>query len=339
MPPAQLSSPPATTIWPADFRRVPADDWVSSPIEDLAAKYDTVEQHGWYRNLDPTVAALLAELAPGSILLDYSGGTGILAARLLHALPELPFGILIADASPKFLRLALEKLGKEERVAFRLLHYLKAERRLETVTEVLSAGLLARGVDTITSTNAIHLYYDLEETLTSWRQVLKAGGRAFIQSGNIGLPRLPAGAWIIDATVEAIHHAAVARVESDVAFRPYRAVIRDPERLAAYTALRRKIFLPVRPLDFYLGALRAAGFNRLEVEHRSLDAAVDDWRDFLSAYHEGVLGWVGGVARIESREPPPEALVDRHSLLALAMNDVFAGRQSFQAVWTYITAG
>ncbi|MFI5402501.1 MAG: hypothetical protein ACHQ1G_06155 [Planctomycetota bacterium] len=37
--------------WPAGFARVLDEPWVSGPIESLALKYDTVETHGWYRNL------------------------------------------------------------------------------------------------------------------------------------------------------------------------------------------------------------------------------------------------------------------------------------------------
>ena len=46
----------------------------------------------------------------------------------------------------------------------------------------------AHGVDAISSTNAIHLYYDLEDTLRSWTRVLKPGASCFVQSGNIGNP-------------------------------------------------------------------------------------------------------------------------------------------------------
>ena len=184
--------------WPPGFSRIPPDAWVEQPPETLALKYDTVQDHGWYRNLDRTVDDLAAALGPGDILLDYSGGTGILAERLLHALPDLASGILIVDASPKFLRVALEKLGGDERVAFRLIRYLKEERRLETVQEVVGEPLLRRGVDAVASTNAIHLYYDLDDTLRSWHDLLVPGGRAFVQSGNIGVAEVPEGCWIID---------------------------------------------------------------------------------------------------------------------------------------------
>ena len=192
-------------IWPQSFRRIPDDDWVGQRAETLALTYDTVQDHGWYRNLDPTVERVAQELEAGDVLLDYSGGTGILAERLLSRLPDEEIGILIVDASPKFLRVALEKLGGDERVAFRLIRYLKDERRLQTVQEVVEAPLLERGVDAVASTNAIHLYYDLEDTLRSWRGVLRPGGRAVVPSGNIGVPALPGGSRLIVQTVAAIN--------------------------------------------------------------------------------------------------------------------------------------
>ena len=108
-------------------------------------------------------------------------------------LVKLDCSLKIVDASPKFLRVALSKLGDDERVAYRLIAYVKEERRLQTVQEVVDQSLLERGVDWISSTNAIHLYYDLEDTLRSWKQVLRSGGRAFVQSGNIRNPAFLSG--------------------------------------------------------------------------------------------------------------------------------------------------
>lgn len=326
------------SLWPAGFERVPGEEWTCSPIEALARNYDSVENHGWYRNLDPTVRDLTEYLRDGHLLLDYSGGTGILAQRLLQELPGRRFGILIADSSPKFLRLALEKLGGSERLAFRLIHYLKSEKRLQLVEEAVGEVLVERGVDAIVSTNAIHLYYDLEDTLRSWRRVLRPGGRVFVQSGNIGRPDLPAGAWIIDETVEAIHRQAMEIVRRDAAWAAYRGVLSDAERLAAYDGLRRKFFLPVRPLSYYLETLRAAGFEIVGERCERIEAAVGDWRDFLAAYHEGVLGWIGGSARIEGAEPAADAVRDRQQILTQAMHETFEGRDDFDAAWTYITA-
>jgi SAM-dependent methyltransferase len=331
-------APPLSSPWPPGFARVPDEDWVRRPPEELALRYDTVQDHGWYRNLDRTVAQLAAALRPGDLLLDYSGGTGILAGRLLEELPERGFGILIVDSSAKFLRVALEKLGGHERVAFRLIRYLKEKRRLQTVQEVVGPELLERGVDAVSSTNAIHLYYDLEDTLRSWHDLLRPGRRAFVQSGNIGVAELPTGTWIIDETVDAIHAAAVELVRGEEAYAPYRRVLDDPERMAAHEALRRKFFLPVRPLQHYLDALADAGFRTLEVEQLPVEAHVDQWHEFLAAYHEGVLGWVGGSPRVEGVEPAPGAVADRLRLLREATGHAFGGRASFRAVWTYLTA-
>ncbi|HUQ21932.1 MAG TPA: class I SAM-dependent methyltransferase [Gaiellaceae bacterium] len=323
--------------WPPGFERVPDDDWVAKRAETLAQTYDTVQNHGWYRNLDPTIAQLAAHLRPGDLVLDYSGGTGILAQRLLSELPDPSVGILIVDASPKFLRVALEKLGGDERVAFRLIRYLQEERRLQTVQEVVAGALLERGFDAVASTNAIHLYYDLEDTLGSWREALRVGGRVFVQSGNIGVPDLPPGKWIIDETVEAINAAATELVRSEERYAEYRTALEDPARRAAYDDLRRKFFLPVRSLQHYRSALERAGFEVVRVEHVTIAADTQEWTEFLGAYHEGVLGWVGGSERIEGRAPTEQAVSDRLRLMRESVDRVFQGG-SFEAVWTYIEA-
>ena len=92
------------------------------------------------------------------MLIDYSGGTGILVDRLLLRLADRQVGAMIVDSSPKFLRVALDRFRDNERVAFRVLRYLKGEKRLELLDEVVDPVLVERGVDAITSTNAIHLY-------------------------------------------------------------------------------------------------------------------------------------------------------------------------------------
>jgi len=107
--------------WPAGFERVPDEDWTRQPLDTFGLQYDTVEQHGWYRNLDPTVEDLARHLDEGQILVDYSGGTGILLDRLLLRIFDRQVGMLIADSSPKFLRVGLDKFRDDERVAVRLL--------------------------------------------------------------------------------------------------------------------------------------------------------------------------------------------------------------------------
>ena len=326
------------SLWPPGVARIPEEDWVRAPVEELALKYDTVEHHGWYRNLDCTVRDIERFVAPGQLIVDYSGGTGILTGRLLEEVRERRFGVMIVDASPKFLRLALEKLGRHERVAFRLIRYLKPEKRLQLLQEVFEPALLARGLDAVVSTNAIHLYYDLPETLRSWAAVLRPGGGVFIQSGNIGRSDMPSGSWIIDETVEAIHEAAVSLVHERQAFAAYRSALDDPERMRRYDGLRRRFFLPVRPVEFYVLELERAALHVLDVASQAIEAHVDQWYEFLATYHEGVLGWVGGSAKVDGQEPAPEAVRDRLRLLHEAMERVFGGASSFKAIWTYINA-
>lgn len=318
-------------VWPPDVPRIPDDDWVARPAEELARTYDAVRKHGWYRNLDPTVERLTELLREGDILLDYSGGTGILAERLLPSLGAT--GVLIVDASPKFLRVALEKLAGDARVAFRLIRFLDEPRRLQTLQEALEPPLLERGVDAISSTNAVHLYDDLDRTLRSWRELLRPRGRLHVQSGNIGVADIPAGTWIIDETVEAISAAAERIVRAEERWAAYRDGIGDPR----YAALRRKFFLPVRPLEHYLEALESTGFTIERVEHRTIEAKTADWAAFLATYHEGVLGWVGGSERVEGEPPAAAAVADRLALLRLAAEEVFAA-PSFETVWTYLDA-
>ena len=327
-----------TFSWPAGFDRIPSEDWAHSPLGELAQKYDTVETHGWYRNLDRTVEDLTNWVNPGCVFLDYSGGTGILTDRFLQANSAFDGGILIVDSSPKFLRLAVEKLAHDSRVAFRLIRYLRDEKRIQLPQEVIEPPLLERGFDGIVSTNAVHLYYGLEATLTSWFDLLKPQGRAFVQSGNIGLDPLPENAWIIDATVEAIHLASIKLVMSSDRWKSYRSLLQDGDRMEQYDRLREKFFLPVRPLAYYLESLEAVGFQILDVSHERIVAKVEEWYEFLSAYHEGVLGWVGGSERIEGTPPTEQSVADRLELMRLAMDDVFESARQFDAMWTYITA-
>jgi len=323
--------------WPQGFNRIPPDPWTEQEIESLALNYDTVENHGWYSNLDQTVEQVGDYVRRGDILVDYSGGTGILAKRLLDRLGSKEAGIVIVDSSPKFLRLALEKFRDEPRMAFRRIRFLKDEKRLERVDEVLGRGLLERGVDAVISTNAIHLYFDLAETLRAWRSVLRPSGRVFIQSGNIRNPELPDEEWIIDETVEVIHRQAMEIVQSDEDFARYRSALEDSEHMSAHDTLRRKYFLPVKPLEHYLEALRSEGFELTAVCHRRIPARISEWFEFLSVYHEGVLGWVGGAEKVTGVPTPEDVVKDRLVLMERSMDQVFGGAFEFGASWTYIT--
>jgi len=322
--------------WPESFPRVPADEWVEQPVDAFGLHYDTVENHGWYRNLDLTVEQLVSDLRDGDVLVDYSGGTGILLDRLRLRVFDRRFGVVIVDSSPKFLRVAVEKFRDDERVAFRRLRFLRDEKRLEYVDEVLGEGF--PGADVLISTNAIHLYDHLEDTLRAWARVLKPGGRVRINSGNVRNPRAADNEWIIDETVYVVHEVAQGLVRTDPRWAAYRDVLDDPARMGRYLEWRDRVFLAPRPVDHYLDALRSAGFAIEEVTERGIEANVEEWYGFLAAYADAVLGWAGGSEKVGDEPAPPEAAAARLELLRESLNTIFGGRPTFRCCWTYITA-
>jgi hypothetical protein len=70
-----------------------------------------------------------------------------------------------------------------------------------------------------------------------------------------------------------------------------------------------------------------------------MEADVDEWYEFLSAYADAVLGWVGGSAKVDGVVAPAEASADRLELIRSALDVIFGGRPTFRCCcWTYISA-
>jgi SAM-dependent methyltransferase len=323
--------------WPDGFVPVPDEDWTRQEIDATALAYDHVDEHGWYSNLNPTVDEIAGTVRDGDVVLDYSGGTGILLDRLRLRLFERPVGWLIVDASAKFLRVAIEKYQHDPLLGVRLLRFLKDQKRLQTLDEVLGEEMLTRGVDLIVAVNAIHLYPDLGAVAEAWVRALKPGGKVFINSGNLRNPRAAAGEWILDETVWVINDIAEGIVRSEPEYAKYRAVLDDTERMKAHATHRDRVFLKPRPLEYYTTALSNAGLTVTEVREKTIIADVHEWFELMTAYHESVLGWVGGTKKLDGEEPTEEGLKDRLTIMRRAMETIFAGRKTFNACWTYIT--
>ena len=283
--------------WPEGFVPAPDEQW----DETTALAYDHVDAHVWYRSLDLTVEDLASTLQDGDLLLDYSAGTGTLLDRLRRRILDRRVGVVLVDPSARFLRIAREKYRGDPTVALR-----------QTLDEALGLE-----VDALACTNAIHLYPDLQATLATWTRALRPGGSVFVNFGDL------------DETVSGIAGLAEGLVRSDPRYLHYRDAV---DAAAAHAEYRNRVFVPPRPLDSYLVALEAAGFEVLDVREETIEARVSEWFEFLSAYHDAVLGWVGGP------EPTPGAVRDRLHLIRHAMETQFGGRPSFDARWTYITA-
>lgn len=328
-------SPPAVPPWPPGFQRLPAEPWLEAPVDAFARDYDALQHHTWYANLDPTVAEVAAWAREDGLVLDYSGGTGILEERLLAAAPGTDAALLNVDASAKFLRLAAGKLGGDPRCGFRLLPFLAAQERLQTLEE--TAPELAGRVDGVVCANAIHLYPDPASAMRAWRWALRPGGRLHVQTGNAARAGRPAGLWVIDATVRAAAAAARAIVRREPRYAAYREALDDPARMAGYDAFLARYFPPVRGVEEYARLLEAEGFRVEEVREREVPVRLDEWTRFLSVYHEGILPWIGGTAKTDGRPPAPQAVQDRLVLLAEALRDAVGG-PAFTAQWCYLDA-
>ncbi len=265
--------------------------------------------------------------------MDYSGGTGILLDRVRLRIFERPVGWLIVDASAKFLRVALEKYRGDPRVGMRLLRFLRDEKRLQTLREVSDIT-----VDAIAAVNAIHLYPDLDEVAREWVRALRPGGKVFINSGNLRNPRAAAGEWILDETVWVINDLAEGLVRSRPEYARYRPVLDDADRMRRHAEQRDRVFLKPRPLQYYIDGLAGAGLTITDVREKTIVANVEEWFELMTAYHDAVLGWVGGNRKFDGRDPTPEAVEDRLKLMRHAIDTIFSGRTHFNACWTYITA-
>ena len=323
--------------WPAGFERVLDEDWTKADVDASGLAYDHVEEHGWYDNLDPTVESLAGHLKDGDLLIDYSGGTGILLDRLRLRIFERGVGVLIVDAGAKFLRVALEKYRDDPRVALRLLRFIREEKRLQSLDEVLGPQMLERGVDAIVAANAIHLYPDIDEVASMWVRALKPGGKVFINSGNLRNPRAAKDEWILDETVWVINDLAEGLVRSDPRYAKYRPVLDDRERMAAHATQRDRVFLKPRPLEYYTEALDRAGLAVQSVSEQRITADVSEWFELMVAYHETVLGWVGGTKKLDGEPAGAEAVDDRLTIMRAAIDTIFGDRKQFHACWTHIT--
>jgi SAM-dependent methyltransferase len=335
LPAADLRS--AGFAWPDGVVRVPDEEWTRAAVHEAGVAYDHVDEHGWYSNLNRLVDALAAHLRDGDLLMDYSGGTGILLDRLRLRIFDRKVGVLIVDAGAKFLRVAHDKYADDPLVAMRLLRFIRDEQRLQTLDEVVEPALVERGVDAIAVANAIHLYPNLAEVADVWQRALRPGGKVFVCTGNLRNPRAEPGEWILDETVWVINDIAEGLVRSDQRYAQYRPVLDDAARMQAHARTRDRVFLKPRTLAEYTATLDAAGLTVTEIGEETIVADVTEWFEFLAAYHDAVLGWVGGTKKLDGAEPTAEAIADRLAIMRAAMDTIFGGRQTFNACWTYLT--
>lgn len=322
--------------WPTGFDRIPGDDWVRRPVDESALKYERAGTNAFSKNWDPTIAQVLAVLDESKVLVDYSSGTGIFTEHLLGHV-HYATRILNVDVSPRYLRVAVDKFRDDERVALRLLKRLDDGRRFQSIDEVVGDALLNRGLDVLTSTNAIHLYLDLPGTLESWQRVLRPGGLLLINTGDMDVPNRGRSGWRLHDTITKVNEIAQEVVRVEPIFEKYRQTLENCDVMNSYAELRRSVYPPIKSIEVYLDALSDADLKPLQYFEQSIDVSADEMSGALFPYHDVVLGWIGGSKKVEGRPPTSSALGDRLFLIRYCVEKLFGGRDYLHCPWTYIT--
>ena len=295
--------------WPAGWERVPDDDWTHQPVDALGEAYDNVDHHSWYRNLDATVEELSHLLNDGDILVDYSGGTGILLDRLKLRMFDVRAGAVIVDSSPKFLRGAGEVPRRPRRRA-----------PAAPLPEAREAAAATRRGARSGAPRASGRRDRLDQRDPPLSRPGRHGG--VVAAG--AAPRRPRPHQLRQHPQPACSPQRVDprrdRVGGRRPRRGARAQRSGVRELPPTSTTRNgwpptpptidRVFLQPCPLDFYLETPSSGPQGRVGAggEHRG---RVDDWYELLRTYHDAVLGWVGGTEKIDGAPPSPEAVADR----------------------------
>lgn len=300
----------------------------NSDITEFALGYDSVKNHSWYDNLNYLMNVSKELFTDNSLIMDYSCGTGIYSERLNFY--ECNPNIIMMDASLKYLRLSYEKFKNNPKYFFRLLDLKKGIE--ESLVDNLEGKL-----DGIVSTNAIHLYPTIDETIKSWNALLKKGGKLLINSGNIDNPKMKTPtSFLIDQTVNQIFNLSIDIVKNNNAYTQYRSKISDNVYFEKYIQLKDRYFLPIRNIDYYTDSLYKNGFIIKEIKTIDIKANVKEWFDFLNVYDEGILGWIGGVQKVTGEIANLTDIQNRLDIMEEALNVIFNNQKDFNASWNYI---
>lgn len=323
--------------WPSAAPRIPEEAWTRTPVDESALRYDKHASNVFGSTWDPVIAQVLSVLNRDRILLDYSCGTGQFTERILRHL-EGPARVLNVDVSPRYMRIAVDRFKYENRVALRLLNRDQDTGKFQSVENAIDGLIEEPGVDILTSTNAIHLYSHLSETLDSWSRVLRPDGIVAISTGDMSNSNRAGNNWSLHDTVGTVNELAQNIVRKDAAYAEYRSKIDDAATMAGYLSLRKHVYPEVKPIELYLDLLSDAELRPLYHFDRTIEVSMEDMLEALLPYHDVVLGWIGGSRKVEGHEPTEASVRDRISLIQRCVENIYAGHDHFRCAWTYITA-
>lgn len=303
------------------------------PVSRGATAYhDAVLNAPYYiENLDEMAELIKSKIKDNEVVVDFGAGTGVSALRLLKKL-SANFRLLLVDNSAAWLGKAYEVLNSNPNVDFYLLQ--KNDDRYATLAETI--GLQA--AHHVICANTIHLIPNVKETLEGINLAMKPKGTFTFQSGNIARPGRKEGVIMVDDTIIRVHDISLSLIRNDKRFSKYADGLERHIKLES--SQRKFVFPDPRPEEFYLNALKSAGFRHEKSHYKLINIPYKDWLDFLRVkrLQAGILPEIGG------KEPSPEEEKDRDEIITAAAQQLFreleennpmADDKSFTVEWVY----
>ena len=253
--------------WPEGFARVPGRGLGRA----AGRRVRPALRHGREPRLVPQPrphrrAARATTCDDGDVLVDYSGGTGILLDRLRLRIFDRQVGIVIVDSSPKFLRVARREVPRRRarRVPAAALPQGREAAR-STLDEVLGRAVPGRR------------RARLDERDPPLRRPRRhaprvgagAASRAAASGSTPATSATRAPPRTSGSSTRRCTSSTRSRQGSCAPTRagpPTATCSTTRSGCAAYLDWRDRVFLAPRPLDYYLDALRAAGFAIEDVD-------------------------------------------------------------------------
>jgi hypothetical protein len=201
---------------------------------------------------------------------------------------------------------------------------------------------LGRNVaECVIAANTVHLIPNIRDTFKGIYNSLCEGGTFVFQSGNIRRPKRKAGTLMIDHTIDSVHDLAIETIKTNNRFKKYRKGL--SQRVAREIQQRKFVFPTPRPLEYYLKALRSAGFKNETVLIKRIKVRYKDWLSFLRVrrLQAGILPEIGGIHPTKQEERDRDSIITSSALKLfeiLKQKNPMADSLSFTSEWVYVSA-
>lgn len=284
------------------------------PISKGATAYhDAVADSSWLKDIIHELSRIVnPHVKSGDLIVDFGAGTGTSAMYLLKNLKDKKFNLWLVDNSPSWLAKAYEILNGNPNVEYFMLG--KKDGGYATLAETVGEHI----ADHIISANTVHLIPDIGEVFKGVSSTVKKNGTFTFQTGNFTRNGRPDGALVIDNTVQTVHDLSIETIKSDDKFAVYRNGLN--ERIREEEHQRKFVFPDPRPIELYIGALKAAGFKHEKTWFIPVRIKYDDWLNFLRVkrLQAGILPEVGGKDPTEQEEKDRDELITQSALKLFA---------------------